>query len=91
MAHERYVVRLAPSAQRALTDSLPASVAFAALELINGPLAERPYVGGSPLRAPFDGLFRARRGEYRVRYEMEETERRITILRIGHRRDVYRT
>lgn len=91
MAPEPYEVRLAPSAQRALTEALPASVAFAALEFINGPLAERPYVVGMALRAPFEGLFRARRGEYRVRYEIEEAEHRIAVLRIDHRRDAYRT
>jgi mRNA interferase RelE/StbE len=31
-----------------------------------------------------------RMGDYRVIYEVDEEEREITILQVGHRRDVYR-
>ncbi|WP_416210894.1 type II toxin-antitoxin system RelE family toxin [Frankia sp. Cr2] len=45
---------------------------------------------GAPLRKPFEGLWRARRGEYRVRYRTIEDRREIQVLDIDHRRDVYR-
>ena len=86
-----YEILLSPGARRALTDSLPSVAAFAAWEFIRGPLAERPRVVGSPLRAPFEGLWRARRGEYRVRYRIDDESRRIIILSVEHRRSAYRT
>ena len=87
---ETYAIVLAPGARRALTDLLPASAAFAAWEFITGPLAQRPRVVGAPLRDPFDGLWRARRGEYRVHYRIDEPNHRIVVLDIDHRRDSYR-
>lgn len=33
--------------------------------------------------------WRIRSGDYRVIYEIEDTQKKITILHIGHRRDVY--
>jgi mRNA-degrading endonuclease RelE of RelBE toxin-antitoxin system len=48
-------------------------------------------VVGVPLRAPFEGTWRARRGEYRVRYRIEEDDRRVVVLDIDHRRDAYRS
>lgn len=85
-----YEVVLSPGARRALSESLPASVASAAWEFIVGPLALRPRVVGTPLRAPFAGLWRAHRGEYRVRYEIDEGRRRVLVLDVDHRRDAYR-
>jgi len=86
-----YAIVLAPGARRALTDSLPGAAAFAAWEFITGPLAEAPSRVGTPLRAPFEGLWRARRGEYRVRYRIDDTTRRVIVLDVDHRRDAYRS
>jgi len=88
---EPYGVVLSPGARRALTDTLPGAAAFAAWEFISGPLAQGPRVVGSPLRAPFHGLWRARRGEYRVRYRIDEAAHEIAVLDIDHRRDAYRS
>ncbi len=85
-----YQVILAPGARRALTQRLPAEAAFAAWELITGPLASAPNGVGAPLRAPFDGMWRARRGEYRIRYRIDTTSRLVVILDMDHRRDAYR-
>jgi mRNA interferase RelE/StbE len=85
-----FAVVLAPGARRALSDGLPAAAAFAAWEFINGPLRQRPHWVGAPLQAPFQGLWRARRGEYRVRYRIDEERREVYVLDIDHRRDVYR-
>jgi mRNA interferase RelE/StbE len=87
---QRYDLLLSPAARRALTDLLPPAAAFAAWEFINGPLRDEPHRVGAPLRAPFEGLWRARRGEYRVRYEIDETQRLVRVVDIDHRRDVYR-
>jgi mRNA-degrading endonuclease RelE of RelBE toxin-antitoxin system len=90
VADELYEVVLSPGARRALTDELPPAVAFAAWEFITGPLRQRPRVVGSPLRPPFEGLWRARRGEYRVQYRIDDDLRRVVVLDIDHRRDAYR-
>jgi mRNA interferase RelE/StbE len=34
--------------------------------------------------------WRLRCGQYRIVYEIDDLEKRLTILHIGHRRDVYR-
>lgn len=34
--------------------------------------------------------YRIRQGNYRILYEIIDTDRIITIVKIGHRRDVYR-
>lgn len=91
MTEEPYLIILAPGARRALTDSLPEAAAIAAWEFISGPLALSPRRVGASLRAPFDGHWRARRGEYRVRYEIDEGARTVRILDIDHRRDAYRS
>jgi mRNA interferase RelE/StbE len=87
---EAYAVVLAHSARRALTDLPPPAAAFAAWEFISGPLAQRSRLVGVPLRAPFEGLWRARRGDYRVRYRIEESRHRVVVLDVEHRRDAYR-
>ena len=86
-----YNIVLAPGARRALTTSLPAPAAFAAWEFISGPLAERPRQVGVPLRAPFAGLWRARRGEYRIRYRIDDNELQVVVLDVDHRRDADRS
>jgi mRNA-degrading endonuclease RelE of RelBE toxin-antitoxin system len=86
----RYSIAVAPGARRALAESLPPAAAFAAWEFIDGSLRQRPRTVGAPLRAPFEGLWRARRGEYRVRYRIDETNRTVIVLDVDHRRDAHR-
>lgn len=85
-----FTVTLTPGARRALSDVLPAAAAFAAWEFISGPLSDNPHRVGAPLHAPFEGLWRARRGEYRVRYRIDEHQRIVHVLDVDHRRDAYR-
>lgn len=90
MTGEPYALVIAPAARRALTDMLPEPVAAAAWEFISGPLAASPATVGTRLQPPFADQWRARRGEYRVRYENDGDRRLARILDIAHRRDVYR-
>lgn len=85
-----YGIVLALAARRALTTSLPVPAAFAAWDFITRPLAEKPRVVGVRLRAPFEGLWRARRGEYRIRYRIDEGKRHVVVPDVDHRRDAYR-
>jgi mRNA interferase RelE/StbE len=34
--------------------------------------------------------FRLRQGDYRIMYSIDDTERTVRIIKVGHRRDVYR-
>ncbi|MEO6318651.1 MAG: type II toxin-antitoxin system RelE/ParE family toxin [Acidimicrobiales bacterium] len=90
MDRDSYGLILAPAARRALTHHLPDSAAFAAWELISGPLIEAPRRVGTPLNPPSDGGWRARRGEYQIRYEIDDADRTVRILDIDHRCDAYR-
>ncbi len=45
---------------------------------------------GSVLKGEFAGLRRLRVGVYRVVYEVQEDALVILVVRIGHRREVYR-
>jgi mRNA interferase RelE/StbE len=85
-----YRIVLSPGARRALTNTLHAGAAFAAWEFITSALARNPRKVGAPIRKPFEGLWRARRGEYRVRYRIDDTNRTVIIVDIDHRRDAYR-
>lgn len=84
-----YRVRVARTAARQLTERLPEAVAAACVEFLYGPLAENPHRVGSPLRKPFEGYWRARRGEYRVRYTIDDRTQTVQVLDISHRRDAY--
>ncbi|HEX5495744.1 MAG TPA: type II toxin-antitoxin system RelE/ParE family toxin [Mycobacteriales bacterium] len=57
---------------------------------MQGPLVENPYRVGAPLRKPFDGQWRARRGTYRIRYRIDERKHTVRVVDIEHRRDAYR-
>jgi mRNA interferase RelE/StbE len=52
-------------------------------------LAENP-AAGSVLKGEFSGLRRVRVGAYRVVYEIRDEELVVLVVRIAHRREVYR-
>jgi mRNA interferase RelE/StbE len=86
-----YTLRTTPTVRRALTETLPEAVAAAAYEFITGRLLSQPHRVGKRLLAPLDDRFSARRGTYRVIYRIDDKTRVVTVVDIGHRRDVYRT
>ena len=84
-----YQVVMSRTAARQLQERLPEAVAWACYEFIRGPLAEEPPRVGATLRTPFEGHWRARRGEYRVRYTIDDDTKQVHVLDIDHRRDAY--
>ena len=70
-------------------DRLPISVAAAVLEALDA-IAENPKRLGKPLMLEHEGRYSARRGPYRIIYELDEDKHLVRVLAIGHRRDVYR-
>lgn len=85
-----YRIELTKAAMRALTEYLPEPVAVACWEFIRGPLAENPYRVGKPLGDQLEGRYSARRGEFRVIYQIFDDRVIVRVIHIGHRRDVYR-
>jgi mRNA interferase RelE/StbE len=86
-----YTLRSTPTVRRALAEILPEAVAVAAFEFIAGPLLQQPHRVGKRLLPPLDDRYSARRGTYRVIYRIDDEARLVTVVDIGHRKDVYRT
>ncbi len=90
-AEDLYQLRTTSTVRRALSQTLPESVAVAAYEFITGPLLREPYRVGKRLLPPMDDRFSARRGTYRIIYRIDDKDRLVTVVDVGHRSDVYRT
>ena len=52
-------------------------------------LAEQPRPPGAEKLGGHD-LYRVRQGNYRILYEIVDQDLTVTIIKIGHRRDVHR-
>jgi mRNA interferase RelE/StbE len=59
------------------------------IERINS-LASLPRPTGSEKLAGRTNLYRIRQGSYRVVYSVDDQTRVVDVLKVGHRRDVYR-
>jgi mRNA interferase RelE/StbE len=77
------------SARRGLEYRLPGGVAAAAWEFIRGPLLEDPHKVGKPWRNERQGLWSARRGQYRVIYRILDDLVLVEVVRVAHRADIY--
>jgi mRNA interferase RelE/StbE len=53
-------------------------------------LADDPRPRGCEKLAGEQERYRVRVGPYRVLYSIEHTERLVVVVRVGHRKDVYR-
>lgn len=82
-----YSLRIKGSARKAL-ESIPKPDRLRLIAAIDR-LAETPHAGGA-LKGEFAGLRRLRVGVYRIVYEVRESELLVLVVRIGHRREVYR-
>jgi mRNA-degrading endonuclease RelE of RelBE toxin-antitoxin system len=84
-----YAIAWTAPARRALS-RLPEKVGSAVVEFCYGSLAANPHRVGKPLRLGMEGLHSARRGDYRVIYRIDDQSRRVDVVAIEHRADVYR-
>lgn len=64
-------------------------MAAACAEFIFGSLAENPHRVGTPLRDELAGRYSARRGEFRVIYEIHDDRVLVRVITVRHRRDAY--
>lgn len=90
MSEPEYRLVMASTVERALA-RLPEKAAAAVVEFVTGALVEKPRAVGHPLRRELIGLWVARRGPYRVVYEIDDDAGVVSVLRVDHRADVYRS
>lgn len=89
MTDARYELVVTAPAARAIREKLPEAVAFAVIDFITGALLDNPKRVGAPLRGELEGIWSARRGTYRLLYRVDDDNREVVILRVGHRRDIF--
>jgi mRNA interferase RelE/StbE len=84
----RYALEIKRSAQKSIS-RLPKQDAGRVRDAIDA-LADdpRPRAAGSVVGTPF---LRVRVGSYRIVYEVREEELLVLVVRVGHRREVYRS
>lgn len=89
MTEGGYRLVVASTAERSLA-RLPEAVAAAVVEFMLRALVDAPRRVGYPLHRELAGLWSARRGPYRIVYEIDDDARVVAVLRIDHRADIYR-
>ena len=53
-------------------------------------LQEEPHPANCQKLSGFENLYRIRAGDYRIIYQIIDDEIVVVVIRIGHRKDVYR-
>lgn len=84
----KYTVRLDPRARKAL-DRLPDEVHGRVMRKLDA-LEENPRLMGVEKLAGPEDLYRVRVGDWRIVYAIRDRELVVIVVRIGHRREVYR-
>ncbi len=85
-----YELRVTGPAQRQL-GRLSEGTAAAIVEFMLSALVENPHRVGGRLQRELAGLHSARRGAYRVVYEIDDDQHAVIVLRIDHRANAYRS
>jgi mRNA interferase RelE/StbE len=83
-----YKVEVRRRAQRAL-DRLPKNDFQAVVQTIKE-LAQTPRPKGVE-KVKTTGLWRVRQGDYRIIYAIDDKEHLVIVVRVGHRREIYRS
>lgn len=83
-----YTIEFLPTAVRALA-ALPKAIQKRIARRIDA-LAHNPRPPGVKVLRGGEGFLRLRVGDYRVIYRIEERRLVILVVKIGHRREVYR-
>jgi mRNA interferase RelE/StbE len=52
-------------------------------------LSSNPIEFGKPLQYSLKGLRRLRVGDYRVIFQIDQSNRIVLVIKIGHRREIY--
>ena len=84
-----YRVGLAPAARRSLRRLDPP--VRRRIQAVIDLLAEDPRPPAATRLVGGSGEWRVRSGDYRVIYEIEDSQILVLVLRLGHRREIYRS
>jgi len=84
----KYKIHISSSAEKALK-KLPGKDLIKVIETIQK-LAIDPKPPGCRKLSGEEDVFRVRQGNYRIIYEIEGKKLLILVLKIGHRKDIYR-
>lgn len=88
-AGDEFRVEFAGSARRDLR-GVPPRIVPAIIEFVFGDLARAPRRVGKPLQRELEAYWAARRGSYRIIYEIRDHELMVLVVHVDHRADVYR-
>ena len=66
------------------------TIAKKIVEKVKNYLIQDPLKLGIPLKGNLKGLYRYRVGEYRVIYVIDKEEKKVIILKINHRKKIYK-
>jgi mRNA interferase RelE/StbE len=88
-ARPGYEVEFAGTALRDLR-AVPPRIVPAIIEFVYGDLSREPRRVGKPLQRELKGLWSARRGPYRIIYDIVEERLIVIVVHVDHRADVYR-
>ncbi len=83
-----YSVHLAPAAERQLK-ALEKPVQARIIRRLRK-LGDNPRPQGVEKLSGSDDFYRLREGEYRIIYTIKDKELTVLVVKIGHRKDVYR-
>lgn len=83
-----YSITFAAAAKRQF-DKLPMP-ARRQLGAVIAQLADDPRPAGVVKLSAQDGLYRVRGGDYRAIYHIEDARLLVLVVKVGHRRDIYR-
>jgi mRNA interferase RelE/StbE len=83
-----YTIEIAPAAERALK-KLQADIQKRIIKALLK-LQEDPRPAGVKKLSGEDDLYRIRVGDYRIVYQIRDNELVVLVVRVAHRRDVYR-
>jgi mRNA interferase RelE/StbE len=83
-----YQIKIAPAAERQLK-KLPEQVVSQIIPVLKL-LADEPRPAGAKKLKGADDIWRVRTGDYRILYTVEDRNLTILVLKIDHRKQVYR-
>lgn len=83
-----YRIEISSTAEKALK-KIPKKDLIKIVESIQI-LAINPFPEGCRKLAGEEGTYRIRQGDFRIIYEVEGTKLKVLVLKIGHRKDIYR-
>ena len=86
---EPYQLQVTGPAERQVAKLTEGSAA-AIVEFMLGALRENPHRVGGPLQRELAGLHAARRGTYRIIYQIINDQHLVVVHRIDHRASAYR-